>query len=215
MDRLVHEDDGVVQLFDPPFDKGPLQPGYIKGYLPGTRENGGQYTHAAVWLGMALARLGRHDDAWRLFDLINPASSAQSSAQVQKYRTEPYVVAADVYWNPAHRGRGGWTWYTGSAGWLYRFGLQCILGLQQRGDRLRIQPCMPSHWPSWEATWRLGQSRYEFSCTAVQSGSPAGAPAPEPVSVTLDGLAVTGNEIAFVDDGQVHRVEIRVRGAQT
>ena len=215
MDRLVHEDDGVVQLFDPPFDKGPLQPGYIKGYLPGTRENGGQYTHAAVWLGMALARLGRHDDAWRLFDLINPASSAQTSAQVQKYRTEPYVVAADVYWNPAHRGRGGWTWYTGSAGWLYRFGLQCILGLQQRGDRLRIQPCMPSHWPSWEATWRLGQSRYEFSCTAVQSGSPAGAPAPEPVSVTLDGLAVTGNEIAFVDDGQVHRVEIRVRGAQT
>lgn len=202
--RLVHADDRVIQLFDPPFDRGTLDPGYIQGYLPGTRENGGQYTHAAIWLGMALARLGRRDAAWQLFDFINPASHSATPQQVQTWQVEPYVVAADVYWNRAHRGRGGWTWYTGSAGWLYRFGLQSILGLQRRGERLRIQPGMPSHWPAWRATWRLGGATYHFECRAQAPATGAIA-----WSIVFDGKRLAGLDMPFVDDGQTHHICIQ------
>src|SRR5207253_6123460 len=140
-EQLVRDKDRLILLFTPPFDQGKLQPGYIKGYVPGIRENGGQYTHAATWVVQATALQRRGNRALELFDLLNPVRCAATPEAVARYRVEPYVVAADVYSNPQHLGRGGWTWYTGSAGWLYRVGLETILGFQLRGDRLRLDPC--------------------------------------------------------------------------
>ena len=141
--RLVRSGDKLIQLFDPPFDKGALQPGYIKGYVPGIRENGGQYTHAATWVALATALQGRGDRAMELWNLINPVYHATTAEEVQHYKVEPYVVCADVYGAPPHTGRGGWTWYTGSASWLYRVAIETILGFQLRGSTLRIEPCIP------------------------------------------------------------------------
>ena len=133
----------LIQLFDPPFDKGALQPGYIKGYVPGIRENGGQYTHAATWVALATALQGRGDRATELWNLINPIYHATTAEEVQRYKVEPYVVCADVYGAAPHTGRGGWTWYTGAASWLYRVAIESILGFQLRGDTLRVEPCIP------------------------------------------------------------------------
>ena len=160
--HLVRRDDGLALLFTPPFDKTEHDPGYIKGYPPGLRENGGQYTHAALWAVMAHAKLGQTDRAAGLFALLNPINHARTPAEVGRYKVEPYVVAADVYSATSHVGRGGWTWYTGSAGWMYRAGIESILGLQQRGDRLRIAPCIPSDWPGFELTVRQGKTRYHI-----------------------------------------------------
>ena len=152
--RLVRTDDKLIQLFDPPFDKGALQPGYIKGYVPGIRENGGQYTHAATWVVLATALQGRGDRAMELWNLINPIYHATTAEEVQHYKVEPYVVCADVYGAPPHTGRGGWTWYTGSASWLYRVAIETILGFQLRGGTLRIEPCIPPSWPGFELSYR-------------------------------------------------------------
>jgi cyclic beta-1,2-glucan synthetase len=162
-EQLVHRGDRLALLFTPPFDKTPLDPGYIKGYPPGIRENGGQYTHAAAWSIMGFAALGQGDKAAGLFALVNPINHTATRSGVLRYKVEPYVVAADVYSVPPHVGRGGWTWYTGSAGWLYRAGIESILGLRVQGDSLLIDPCIPTAWPGFELTLRYREAVYEIS----------------------------------------------------
>ncbi len=147
---LVRRDDGLVLLFTPPFDQTPLDPGYIKGYPPGIRENGGQYTHGAIWSVIAFAMLGDGDKAGELFSMLNPINHARTPDAVQRYKVEPYVVCADLYSTPPHVGRGGWTWYTGSAGWMYRAGLEWILGFRLQGAALLLDPCIPRAWPGFE-----------------------------------------------------------------
>src|SRR4029079_11880967 len=145
--RLVARDNKLIQLFDPPFDKGALEPGYIKGYVPGIRENGGQYTHAATWVVLATALLGQGEEAVKLFGLLNPINHTDSPANVSWYKVEPYVVAADVYGVPPHTAGVGWSWYTCSGAWLSRTGLEAILGFHLRGSHLEIEPCVPPRWP--------------------------------------------------------------------
>jgi cyclic beta-1,2-glucan synthetase len=161
--QLVHRGDRLALLFTPPFDKTALDPGYIKGYPPGIRENGGQYTHAAAWSIMGFAALGQGDKAAELFALINPINHTATRAGVLRYKVEPYVVAADVYSMPPHVGRGGWTWYTGSAGWLYRAGIESILGLRVKADSMLIDPCIPVAWPGFDMTLRYRGAVYEIS----------------------------------------------------
>jgi cellobiose phosphorylase len=152
--RLVRRDLGIIQLFDPPFNGAGPEPGYVRGYLPGVRENGGQYTHAAVWTVMAFAAAGEVERAWELFHLINPVRHGSTAAEIARYKVEPYVVAADVYANAPHVGRGGWTWYTGSAGWMYRLIIESLLGIHLEVDRLRVSPRLPAAWPSIDVHYR-------------------------------------------------------------
>ncbi len=159
---LIRRGDGLVILFTPPFDKSKLDPGYIKGYVPGVRENGGQYTHAAIWTLIAYATLGDGERAGELFSLLNPINHASTRAGLHKYKVEPYVAVGDVYAVPPHTGRGGWTWYTGSASWMYRAGLESILGFKLRGDRLQIDPCIPRWWREFEITYRRGKATYRI-----------------------------------------------------
>ena len=206
--HLVRRDAALIQLLDPPFDTSPLDPGYIKGYLPGVRENGGQYTHAAIWAAMAYAALGDNARAWELFDMINPVNHANSTAGVETYKVEPYVMAADVYARPPHSGRGGWTWYTGSAGWMYRLALESLLGLQVEGSTLRLAPCLPPGWAGYKLRYRHGGTTYAIQ--VIQSGE-AGAPA----GVTLDGIEQADAKVSLVDDHAEHRMEVRVRKPRT
>ena len=161
--ELIRRDEGLALLFAPPFDKTALDPGYIKGYPPGIRENGGQYTHAALWSVMAFAALGEGDKAADLFSLLNPINHARTRADVHRYKVEPYVVAADIYASAPHVGRGGWTWYTGSAGWMQRAGIESILGLTIRGAFLHLDPCIPKSWATFEMTVRRQSARYEIT----------------------------------------------------
>jgi cyclic beta-1,2-glucan synthetase len=200
---LVRHAEGLVLLFTPPFDDTPLEPGYVKGYLPGVRENGGQYTHAAVWTVMAFAALGDGDKAAELFAMLNPINHAGSDVDVQRYKVEPYVVAADVYAEPPHVGRGGWTWYTGSAGWMYRAGLESILGFRLRGPRLVVDPCIPRAWPRFEVTFRYGTARYDIVVENPRGMSRGVS------SVDLDGTRLAGDRaIPLAADGTTHRVRI-------
>ena len=201
-DRLIRREDGLILLFDPPFDAGTLHPGYIKGYVPGIRENGGQYTHAATWVPLALARMGRGDEAHAAFDLLNPIRHALTPEAVSRYRVEPYVMAGDVYGRSTHVGRGGWTWYTGSASWLYRVGLEAILGFHKRGEVLEIDPCLPPGWPSVEITYRLGSTTFRI---AVENphGVSRGV-----VSVEMDGQPLSDGRIGLADDGREHHVRV-------
>ena len=153
-EHLVRRDEGLVLLFTPPFDRTPLEPGYIKGYPPGIRENGGQYTHGAIWSMIAFAMLGDGDKAAELFSMLNPINRSSSRAAIDRYKVEPYVVCADVYSEPPHVGRGGWTWYTGSAGWMYRAGLEWILGFRVQGAMLLLDPCIPKTWKGFEIVYR-------------------------------------------------------------
>jgi cyclic beta-1,2-glucan synthetase len=203
-DRLVQRDDALIQLFAPPFDKGSLHPGYIKGYVPGIRENGGQYTHGVVWVVQAAADLGDGTRAAELFSLLNPIHHGSSPAAVEKYKVEPYVMAGDVYGAPPHTGRGGWTWYTGSAGWLYRVGLEDMLGFRRRGDKLRIDPCVPKAWKSFEVTYRFGKSEYHITVVntdGIESGVRA---------VSVDGRPAEAGEIALSNDGGRHEVRVEM-----
>jgi cellobiose phosphorylase len=201
-ERLVHMDEKLIQLFDPPFDRGLLQPGYIKGYLPGIRENGGQYTHGATWFVLATALLGRGDRALELWNLINPIYHATTPAEVQRYKVEPYVVCADIYGAPPHTGRGGWTWYTGSAGWLYRVALEAILGIHPAGETLRVEPCVPRGWPAYEVAYRRGSATYR-----IHVENPAGT-GRGVRSVVVDGRPVTGGVVSLRDDGREHEVRV-------
>ncbi|NEX22798.1 cyclic beta 1-2 glucan synthetase [Thiorhodococcus mannitoliphagus] len=203
--RLVRRDAGLIQLLDPPFDQSPLNPGYIKGYVPGVRENGGQYTHAAIWAAMAFAQLGDRVRAWELFDIINPINHARSPQEVATYKVEPYVIAADVYGVAPHVGRGGWTWYTGSAGWMYRLILESLLGLRLEGETLRIEPCLPADWDGFKLSYRYRETHYHIVVTQASAGE--GAP-----RVTLDGIQQAGLAIPLSDDRQRHAVEVKVMG---
>jgi cyclic beta-1,2-glucan synthetase len=202
-ERLIRRDDRLMLLFSPPFDRTPRDPGYIKGYVPGIRENGGQYTHAAVWSVIAFAKLGAGDKAVEFFNLLSPIHHASRRANLHRYRAEPYAVAADVYSQPPHAGRAGWTWYTGASGWLYRAGLEWILGFRKRGSSLHIDPCIPPRWKGFEITYRHGASVYRISVE-----NPAGV-SRGVCRVSLDGSLLSGEGLVpLSDDGSEHRVQV-------
>jgi len=200
---LVRRGDGLVLLFTPPFDRSDLDPGYIKGYLPGIRENGGQYTHGAIWSAMAFAALGDGDKAAELFSILNPINHMATRAGVHRYKVEPYVMAADVYAEPSHVGRGGWTWYTGSAGWMYQAGLESILGFRLRGANLLIEPSIPRSWPGYEITYRYRSSRYEITVE-----NPHGLNGGVGIAWLDDQRLAPGAPIPLVDDEGTHRVRV-------
>jgi len=203
---LTKKRERLILLFTPPFDKGSQQPGYVRGYLPGIRENGGQYTHAATWVVQALALLGSGTRALEIFDLLNPILQATTPEDVQRYRVEPYVVAADVYSEPPHTGRGGWTWYTGAAGWLYRVALETILGFRVEGTRLRLTPCVPAGFRDYEITYRFRSTTYQ-----IRVENPDGVERGVRL-VELDGVAQERLEIALADDGRTHQVRVVLGG---
>jgi cyclic beta-1,2-glucan synthetase len=201
---LVRRDDSLVLLLTPPFDQSDLNPGYIKGYAPGVRENGGQYTHAAAWSLIAFATLGDGDRAGELFSMLNPINHTSTRTEVYRYKVEPYVMAADVYAEPQHVGRGGWTWYTGSAGWMYQAGLEAILGCRVRGASLVLEPCIPRTWRGYEIDVRYRSARYHVTVENPRGVSRGVA------SAELDGCVLPDHPgtIPLVDDGGVHRVRV-------
>jgi cellobiose phosphorylase len=202
-ERLVRREHGLVQLLDPPFDTSALNPGYIKGYAPGVRENGGQYTHAAVWAAMAFARLGDNRRAWELFTMINPVNHARSAEEAAAYKVEPYVVAADVYAVPPHTGRGGWTWYTGSAAWMYRLIVESLLGLRLEVDKLRFTPCLPPDWAGFKMHYRYRETVYHIAVLQTPVGNGE-------MQVSVDGIEQHDKAIPLVDDHKEHWVEVRM-----
>ena len=207
--HLIRRQARLIQLFEPPFDKSPLNPGYIKGYIPGVRENGGQYTHAAIWTTMAFALMGENDRAWKLFTLLNPIHHGETPKQIAIYKVEPYVVAADVYAVAPHTGRGGWTWYTGSAGWMYRLLTETLLGVNLEGGQLRLNPRLPKHWNHFKIHYRYRQTVYHITITRLA-----------PDSADTKRLSLDGNELAFellplVDDGREHFVELKIGASST
>ncbi len=205
--RLVRREHALIQLLDPPFDKSTLNPGYIKGYVPGVRENGGQYTHGAIWTVMAFAALGDSRRAWDLFDMINPVNHGKSPEMISAYKVEPYVVAADVYAVAPHIGRGGWTWYTGSAGWMYRLILESLLGLRVTVDTLHFAPCLPLGWPAFKVHYRYRETLYHITVRQTPAAD-AG------MTVNVDGLAQADPTLPLVDDHQEHNVEVTLRVKQ-
>ena len=205
--RLVRRDQGLIQLLDPPFDTSDLNPGYIKGYVPGVRENGGQYTHAAIWAAMAFAALGDHRRAWELFSMINPIHHARSPEGIATYKVEPYVVAADVYAVAPHTGRGGWSWYTGSAGWLYRLIVESLLGLRLEADTLHVAPCLPADWHGFKLHYRYRETVYHIAVTLMPAGTGE-------TRVTVDGVERPDPAIPLVDDRREHAVEVRIAGGR-
>jgi len=207
---LVRRGEGLVLLFTPPFDHTQKEPGYIKGYPPGIRENGGQYTHGALWSAIAFAMLGDGDTAAEIFSILNPINRTNSPEAIQRYKVEPYVVSADVYSEPPHVGRGGWTWYTGSAGWMYRAGLESVLGFRLQGKNLLLDPCIPKKWNGFEIEYRYQSTLYKISVGNPDRISKGIA------HWTLDSVEQTipliGNPatIPLVDDGSTHLVHIEL-----
>jgi cellobiose phosphorylase len=203
--RLVRRDDELVRLLDPPFDTSSLDPGYIKGYVPGVRENGGQYTHAAIWAAMAYAELGDDERAWAVWRLINPLAHGASPAGIETYKVEPYVVAADVYAVAPHVGRGGWTWYTGSAAWMYRLIVESLLGLKLRGDRLRVEPCLPADWNGFTVHYRYRETVYHIT---VHNAPPSTGGK----RLRIDDQDRDGVDVPLSDDRREHWVEMWASG---
>jgi cyclic beta-1,2-glucan synthetase len=200
--RLVRPKDHLIQLLDPAFDKSAFEPGYIKGYVPGVRENGGQYTQAAIWLIMAFAKLGNSKKAWELLDMINPINHSKTADEVAVYKVEPYVIAADVYALSPHIGRGGWTWYTGSAGWTYQLITESLLGLKQETDKLILTPCIPPDWETFKVHYRFKNTLYHI--TFFQKSGVG------EMRIKMNGAEQTGNAIDLMDDGAVHDVEVNI-----
>lgn len=201
--RLVRREDKIIQLLAPPFDKSDQNPGYIRGYVPGVRENGGQYTHAAIWAVMAFAKMGDNRRAWELLRLINPVNHGKTAADIAIYKVEPYVIAADVYALSPHVGRGGWTWYSGSAGWMYRLIVESLLGVKREGGRLIITPCLPDDWTTYRLSYRYRDTMYRIVVTRGGIDSPM-------AKVRVDGIEQMGGAIPLVDDQRDHTVEISV-----
>jgi cyclic beta-1,2-glucan synthetase len=203
---LIRRDPSLALLFAPPFDSTAADPGYIKGYPPGIRENGGQYTHAALWSVMAFAALGEGDKAFGLFSSLNPINRARSRSEVHRYKVEPYAVAADVYTAAPHMGRGGWTWYTGSAGWMQRAGIESILGLRIRGAFLYLDPCIPKSWPTFEMVVHRQSARYEITVDNL-AGVSRGVSFAE-----LDGIEIADRplRVRIANDGAVHHLRVRL-----
>ncbi|MEO6264525.1 MAG: hypothetical protein ABIO58_06160 [Luteimonas sp.] len=212
--HLIRHDDKLALLFTPPFDKPAFNgtsfdkskhdPGYIAGYPPGVRENGGQYTHGAIWSVFAFAQLGQGERAAELFSILNPIRHADTAERIARYRVEPYVACADVYSVAPHVGRGGWTWYTGAAGWLYRAGLEAILGFRVQGDTLLLEPCIPASWPGFDIVYRHRSAEYRIEVDNAQRAGHGVA------AIELDGhaLPVDPCRVALHDDGAVHRVKL-------
>jgi len=200
-DRLVRKEVGLIQLFDPPFDKSPLNPGYIKGYVPGVRENGGQYTHAAVWLVMAFAASGNRKRTWELLQMINPLNRSATAEKIAMYKVEPYVVAADVYMEPRHKGRGGWTWYTGSAGWMYQLIVEWFIGLKLEKGTLRFAPCLPPEWPTCQMDYRFGNTTYHIEISSSEQPS---------VKIFLNGAEQPQGCVTLTDDGGSHEIKVTI-----
>jgi cyclic beta-1,2-glucan synthetase len=200
--HLVREKDRMILLFTPPFDHSEPNPGYIMGYPPGLRENGGQYTHGALWMAMAWARLREGGQAVRLLQMMNPVELTRSPEDSARYKGEPYVVTADVYSAPGRVGQSGWTWYTGSAGWMYRVWIEEVLGLRVRGDRFRVDPVIPDTWPGFEMTWRHSSATYEIAVTRD--------PALSAPVVEIDGATADSGFVPLSRDGAVHKVSVRL-----
>jgi cyclic beta-1,2-glucan synthetase len=198
--HLMRRDAQIVLLLTPPFDRMTHDPGYIKAYLPGIRENGGQYTHAVAWTIIALARLGMGDEAMELFHMVNPINHMRTPTGSERYRVEPYAIAADVYAHPMHVGRGGWTWYTGSAGWMYQAAIRHLLGVQRNGATISIDPCIPAIWPEYTLDWTIGMTRYRFTVLNPEHRTTGVA------SVSLDGTVVDAGAVPLIDDGVEHNV---------
>jgi cyclic beta-1,2-glucan synthetase len=207
-EHLVRNDARLLMLLTPPFDKTTHDPGYIKGYLPGVRENGAQYTHAALWAVLATALQGRGDRAFELYQMINPLTHASSRADAEKYKVEPYVVVADLYTAEGHLGRGGWTWYTGSASWMYRVGLEAILGFHKRGEKLAVEPCIPTTWGEFTLEYRHASSRYTITVKNPDGVNRGRS------EVVVDGTTVPDAHIPLVDDGAEHVVSVTMRPAK-
>ena len=203
-EHLVRKENGIIQLFNPPFDKSNQNPGYIKGYVPGVRENGGQYTHAAIWLVMAFAAIGDKKRTWELLQMINPINRTSSKDKISKYKTEPYVIAADVYAEPKHKGQGGWTWYTGSAGWMYQLIIHSFIGLKREGNTLTFTPCLPEEWTHFEMYYRFGETNYYIQFTQTTSE------AEQAMKIFLNGAELMSGVVSLVDDRKEHKVKIEL-----
>ena len=199
--RLVDRQCAVIKLFDPPFDTSDVNPGYIKGYVPGVRENGGQYTHAAIWSAMAFAKLGEKQRAWELLSLINPVNHSTSADKIKIYKVEPYVVAADVYAVQPHNGRGGWTWYTGSAAWMYRLILESLLGIRLEVDTLHFAPCVPEHWREFQVAYRYRNTLYNITLRPGDDNVQRG-------KIKVDGEVIGETFLRLLDDLKDHDVEV-------
>jgi cyclic beta-1,2-glucan synthetase len=208
--HLVSEQEKLIRLLTPAFDKTPHDPGYIKGYLPGVRENGGQYTHGVLWGVRALAEMGRTERATKLLEMLSPITHGRTPAEVEVYRVEPYVIAADVYGVAPHVGRGGWTWYTGSAGWMYRVALESLLGLTiVEGTRLELRPCVPESWPGFSVRMRLADKRTRYEIVLTRAAAGVSETQVHVDGELLDDVVSDGAaSIALVRDGGVHLVEV-------
>ncbi|WP_414673632.1 GH36-type glycosyl hydrolase domain-containing protein, partial [Methylophaga sp. UBA3191] len=210
--RLVRRDAQLIQLLDPPFDKSDLEPGYIKGYVPGVRENGGQYTHAAIWTTMAFAAMGDKKRAWEFYGMLNPVNHGDTAEAIARYKVEPYVMCADIYGVVPHTGRGGWTWYTGAAGWMYRLTVETLLGLNLEDGHLRIAPCVPDDWPSFKVHYRYHETLYHITINC-HAGQPQ-----QVTKLLLDDVEINSaseagahnGKFPLINDQQVHHVVIEL-----
>jgi cellobiose phosphorylase len=200
--HLVKKDDKIIQLFEPPFDKSTLNPGYIKGYVPGVRENGGQYTHAAVWLIMAFAELGNKEETWNLLNMINPINHGNDVTSIKEYKVEPYVIAADVYAQPLHKGRGGWTWYTGSAGWMYQMIIESFIGLKREGNTLQFTPCIPAEWESVKIEYNYLETVYHIELIQTKNSDT------KTVKIAINGIEQNSNILRLINDSEAHQIKI-------
>ena len=201
---LIARGSKALLLLSPPFDRSAQEPGYIKGYPPGVRENGGQYTHAAAWIVMAMAALGSGDEAAELFHMLNPVNHTRTPEEVARYRIEPYVVAGDVYARAPHAGRGGWSWYTGSAGWMYQLIMESFIGLKRQADTLKFTPCVPAEWENFEVNYRFADSNYHIQF--IQSPSEM----EKTMRIFLDGIVQENGAIPLINDGKTHEVKIEL-----
>jgi cellobiose phosphorylase len=202
---LINRDKGLIQLLEPPFNVADMDPGYIKGYVPGVRENGGQYTHAAIWMVMAFAKLGDQEKTEELVRLINPIHHGTTPDEIATYKVEPYVMAADVYGVDPHTGRGGWTWYTGSAGWMYQLIVESFLGLRRKGNSLEFKPCIPKNWKSFQVTYRYEETVYQIKVD--QGGDTAAA------RTVVDDMIQEHDTLELVNDKKEHFAILTVNTA--
>jgi cellobiose phosphorylase len=194
--RLVDFENKIIKLFDPPFENTVQNPGYIKNYLPGVRENGGQYTHAGIWLMMAFAEIGDSEKVWKLLQILNPINHSHDEKSANLYKLEPYVVAADIYGADPHKGRGGWSWYTGSSGWLYRAILESFIGLKLRGNILSFRPCLPKEWESIKVQYKFGKSNYHITMINAL----------DKISLSIDGQLQSESHIHLIDEEKNYEV---------
>jgi cellobiose phosphorylase len=208
-EHLILPDDQLITLLTPPFDISPVNPGYIKGYVPGVRENGGQFSHAAIWVVMAFAALKNHKQVWDLLPFLSPIHHSRTPEDVRKYRAEPYAIASDIYAAPPHTGRGGWTWYTGSAGWMYTLILESLLGVRLSGDLIRFEPCIPVTWRSYQIDYRYRSTMYHI---VVQNSKPLGFCGTGSCvrSVVVDGIDQVDKNIHLADDREDHQVVVEL-----